>query len=202
MKYFDLLNRIQRSLQETNGFQHDLLVTDFLAPSKSQNSLIVKEGSDTTEILVCLDEELLNRCSSLRLPYDFQPDMIPDLAILIEELSHFNTFCDRALQDQSVTALELEVQGKVDKFSTILGWLEERNEEILRDRIFDALFDECKVGEWVSEDNRLRYFEAHSIARNFCRKVLRTSPSPEERRVAFKKFFESPRSVKLNPSLD
>lgn len=200
MKYFDILNRIQSTLQQVNGFEHDLLVTDFLAPSGGQNSLIVKEGSDEAEILVCLDEKLLKRCSDLRLPHDFDRQKLSDLSILVEELSHFNTLCESLLANREVSALELEVQGEVDKFAAVLSWLEERNEETLQHDFFEALFGQCELGAWVKPEERERYLEAHSIARNFCRHLLKRDLSWVDRKREFKRFFNSPRSVKLNPS--
>ncbi len=196
MKYFDLLHQIQSRLQIVNGFENEHLVTDFLSPSKAQNSLLVKEGSEGAEILVCLDEAILKKYESIRLPHEFEFRHLPDLSIVIEELSHFNTYCRNAAEDQPLSQLELEVQGEVDKFAVALEWLSEKNEEEFKHKLFDVLFDDCQLGNWVRPDQVSRYRDAHQIAKNFCRKILREDFSSEQRRKSFKDFFETPLSQK------
>lgn len=200
MKYFELLQQIQTRLQLVNGFEHDYLVTDFLAPSKEQNSLIVRESELGPEVLLCIEERLLEKYATARFPNDFQLRHLPDLSIVIEELSHFNMFCQRMLADETVSQLELEVQGEVDKFALSLDWLSERNEESFKHIIFDTLFEKCELGDWVSDAQKQRYQEAHHIARQFCRRILDQDLNAEERRELFKQFYNSPRERKLSTS--
>ncbi len=197
MKYFDFLNQIQRRLQSINQFDHDYLITDFLCPTKHQNALVVREDGEDAELLVCIDEQILEKNSHLRLPHDFDVRQIPELSIVIEELSHFNTFCAGALMNRPLSQLELEIQGEVDKFAVVLDWIHERNESVMRDQIYDLMFGSCQLGDWVPHKDRSRYEEAHDIAKNFVRGVLLKSRSQEECRAAFRDFFLRTRSEKL-----
>lgn len=201
MKYFEFLHQVQTRLEAINGFNHDLLITDFLAPSQNQNSLIVRENPEGPEVLVCLDEKILQKFSDIKLPQDFSLKNFADLSIVIEELSHFNTFCQKAMEDHPVSPLELEVQGEVDKFAMALDVLSERNEEALKHQFFEILFGQFMVGDWVNEKQRHVYEEAHQIARQFCRTVLERNLSASERRKEFRKFFGLPRAEKLSPLL-
>jgi hypothetical protein len=200
MKYFDFLNQIQRRLQSINQFEHEYLITDFLCPTKRQNALVVREAGEDAELLVCIDEEILEKNSHLRLPHDFELKDLPELSIVIEELSHFNTFCSGALMNRPLSQLELEIQGEVDKFAVVLDWLHERNESIMRDQIYDLMFGSCRLGEWVNQQDRSRYEEAHEIAKNFIRSVLLKSKTHEECRASFRHFFFRTRSEKLRTS--
>jgi len=199
MKYFEFLQQIQNRLETLNGFSHELLITDFLAPSKDQNSLIVRENVDGPEVLVCLDEKILKKFSDIKLPGDFSLTNFPDLSIVVEELSHFNTFCQRAMEDHPISTLELEVQGEVDKFALALEILNERNEQTLKHQFFEVLFGEFSVGDWVSPSQKIIYEEAHLIARQFCRTVLERELSSAEWRREFKRFFGLSKSAKLSP---
>jgi hypothetical protein len=197
MKYFDFLNQIQRRLQAINQFDHDYLITDFLCPTKQQNALVVREAGEDAELLVCIDEEILERNSHLRLPHDFGLQNLPELSIVIEELSHFNTFCAGALMNRPLSQLELEIQGEVDKFAVVLDWLYERNEAVMRDQIYDLMFGSCRLGAWVNHQERSRYEEAHEIAKNFVRSVLLKSKTHDDFRMSFRDFFLRTRSEKL-----
>src|SRR5690606_15861498 len=104
-----------------------------------------------------------NRLAHASLPHDFAFDRLPDLSVAIEELSHFNLYCHRALNDQPISALEMEVQGEVDKFALALQWLEEKNEGHFKDKLFEILFDQVALGSWVDQQERERYEDAHRI---------------------------------------
>jgi len=199
MKYFDFLLQIQTQLQELNDCRHDLLVTDFLVPSKGQNSMIVKEGGDGAEVLVCLEERILKKFQNAQMPRDFRWDHLPDLSVVVEELSHFNTFCHKVSGDLSISQIELEVQAEVDKFALALEWLEMRNEFEFVHHVFDTLFEKCELGAWVQTDEeRQRYHEAHELARSFCRRILAEKGSREERQRAFKEFYGLNHEQKLS----
>jgi len=205
MKYFDLLHQLQSRLQNLTGFTHEYLVTDFLCPSKEQNSVVVREGVQGTEVevspevLILIEDRLLSKYEDLLLPGGFELEHFPELSIIVEELSHFNALCDRLSKDEKISQLELEVQGEVDKFALALEVLEEKNRQELNDKVFDVIFDRCRLGDWVPASQKQRYFDAHEIAKNFCRKIMRETQNADERRTAFRDFFSSPRHLKLNP---
>jgi hypothetical protein len=133
------------------------------------------------------------------LPQDFDLSEINDLSVVIEELSHFNMYCLRALEKRPVSALELEVQAEIDKFGIFLEWLHQKNEEHLRESVFNQLFGNFKLGSWIPRNEKYRYQEAHQIAKNFCKGVLRNKLSHDEFKAQCRSFFFQPASSKLSP---
>ena len=175
---------------------------DFVVPSKQKNAFVVKEAGEgleqEAEVLVCLQEEVLARLANKKFPEDFSLELLPDLSVVIEELSHFNTFCQKAVLDRGISSLELEVQAEVDKFGIALDWLEKRNEAHLRDQVFDTLLGECVLGDWVEPQHESRYRDAHEIARNFCRRVLEKNLQGADLHQELQKFFNLSKDHKLS----
>jgi len=193
-----LLNQIQFSLRDLHNVNNTPSFEEYLVPSQNRNALVVHENGEEAEAVIFLKSELLERFAGASFPEDFKIDLLPDLSIVIEELSHFNTFCQRAFEDRPISALELEVQGEVDKFAVALEWLELRNEEVLQGEIFDCLFGAYKIGDWIPEENRSRYEDAHEIARSFCRSLLHRDLDFNSKRRSFRNFFHKAPSEKLS----
>jgi hypothetical protein len=191
------IQQVQSSLEKMNGFEQQLSVSEFIVPSKVINQIIIKEESDEAEVLICLKANLLEKLATKNFPEDFHLDLLPDLSIVVEELSHFNTYCLSAFQSREISPLALEVQGEVDKFSVAVEFLHQRNEEELTDEVFDRLFGSCQVASWVDPALRERYIDAHAIARNFCRGLLQKNPNYDELCSEFRHFFARGRSEKL-----
>jgi len=195
-----ILSQIDQRIQNVNGFENEFSFEDFLFVSdENQNALVVKEDQGEASVLLCLQEKIIKRIENKIVPWDFKPELLPDLSIAIEELSHFNTYCKRAAEDREISPLELEVQAEVDKFALALEWLDELNQEKLQDEIFEILFGQCQVGAWVSGSKADRYVDAHRIARNFCRTILQQQLDSHERREKFRDFFSASPADKLSP---
>lgn len=194
------LEHIQNSLSTITGFQNPLSVAEFIVSSE-QNSFLIKESADGADVMICLKPDLIEKISQMKLPKDFQLDLMPDLSIAIEELSHFNTYCSRALKEHEVSAIELEVQAEVDKFGLMLDWAYTKNEEHLREKIFSILFDDFKLGGWVPQSEYSRYEDAHLIARNFCRGLLDKDMNRAEFNKCMQDFFSLQGSEKLTPKV-
>lgn len=165
--------------------------------SEGRSELIVREIDEEAEIIVCLEAELTKRLEEVCFPQDFQIQMMPDLSVVIEELSHFNTYIANAMKKRPISALELEIQGEVDKFAVALDFLQQRNEFDLRDQVFSAVFEDFRYAPGLPLSERRRYEDAHLLARNFCRKVLQNAESWNEAQKMFRKFFSDERELKL-----
>ncbi|MBN8554273.1 MAG: hypothetical protein J0L93_02415 [Deltaproteobacteria bacterium] len=195
-KNLDFVTQIQSGLETLNGISNPHAAEDFIIASEKRNALLISEIDREADVAICLQKEILQKFSETKLPTDFNLEVFPELSIVIEELSHFNTYCIKATQDESVSALELEVQAEVDKFGLALGWLEQRNEFELREKVYDLLFKEVQIGSWVKDSELARYAEAHLIAKNFCKQILQ-SGSTVGVQEKFQKFFALPLSDKL-----
>lgn len=198
MKNQSLLNEIQERLQHLNGFDHALAPDDFLISTRKQNQLLVQEQGDEADLAICLQQQLLEKFRDKKFPDDFNLEVYPELATIVEELSHFNYYCERATQSRQVSPLELEVQGEVDKFGFALECLQARNETALRDEVFDVLFERHSFQPTLTSQEKQIYQEAHDIARAFCRRVLRALDHEEEYRSHFQNFFQLSNQDKLS----
>lgn len=200
---FKGLRQVHSDLQRLNGIENPFAVEDFVVAS-NRNQLLIREnrGSESlepeVELRICLHSELLEKTEGLDLPRDFDLNQLNDLSVVIEELSHFNTYCLRALEQRDITALELEVQGEVDKFGIMVDWLYRRNENHLKTVVFDQLFGDYRLGDWVTEKEIERYRDAHQIAKNFCRSLLKDDLSQNELRSRFREFFAKSADSKLS----
>lgn len=172
-------------------------VDDFVVTA-DRNELLIREDTGDLELRICLKDDLLQKLDSLELPHDFRLQTVGDLSIAIEELSHFNTVCLRAIENRKISALELEVQAEVDKFGIFIDWLHQRNENHLKENIFNALFENFQLGHWVAPTEAARYEDAHRIAKNFCRGLLRDDLNHSDFRAKLREFFTEPASSKLS----
>lgn len=191
------LYRIHESLQRLHGGEPSLWLQPFIDTSLNRNTFVVKEGKEVAEVLVCFQSYLLKKVGNMNLPEEFSFDALPDLCVCIEELSHLNTFCTYASHDKKISPLELEVQGEVDKFAVIYEWLFQTNRMHLKEELFNRLFQSCQLGAWVKPSEQVRYQEAHSIARNFCRSLF--NQSEELLSEEFRQFFQRTKEEKLSP---
>ncbi|PIR22587.1 MAG: hypothetical protein COV44_07250 [Deltaproteobacteria bacterium CG11_big_fil_rev_8_21_14_0_20_45_16] len=182
---------IDEKIKSITGSIHDLQPIDFLIPTENKNALVVSEAESFVDVAVCIRKDLLERLSGKSFPRDFDLQLLPDISVVVEELSHFNRYCDHAMRNQPLSALELELQAEVDKFAFALECLHERNENHLREQIFSVLFDECKLGDWVTDEEVERYQKAHEVARAFCRSILDQSKAGSTERQLFQDFFSS-----------
>lgn len=189
----DFLRQIQVELEQLNGIENPHDVRDFVRLNESENALVVREEGDDAEVAVLLHDALVQSYEGASFPNDFEFSQLADLSIIIEELSHFCLYCAKATNDRSLSPIEMEVQAEVDKFALALRWLEAENEEALKHRIYEQIFENYHFREELSDRARLRYQEAHLIAKNFCRQFVRNGWGAQD----FRDFFSRPRSEKL-----
>lgn len=196
MKDYSSIKEIEDLLCEITGSSHGISSIDFLVPTESQNAFLVHELNGEADLAVCLKNDVLNQLNERKTHGEFKIEDLSLLSIVVEELSHFNYYCEKALRNLSISPLELEVQAEVDKFAFALNCLEQKNEDQFRDEIFSIMFDEFKLGEWVKEEEKGRYEAAHHIARSFCRKMLSETASRKSDRDWFRAFYRLDSSQK------
>jgi len=196
MTYGPILLQVDSRLKKINGIQHSWQVEDFVMPTETENTLLISERGEDADLAICLQKDLLDELSGLSFPNDFSLKVFPRVSLLVEELSHFHFYCVNATHQRKISALEMEVQAEVDKFSFALDCLEEMNLRNLEDDVFGILFNQLQLGPWVKSEERSRYQEAHQIARAFCRKLLR---STTDRSATIQEFYRMSPEERLNP---
>jgi hypothetical protein len=139
----------------------------------SEETLLMLQDGDELSLSLFLDAELLDRLRS-RNPFDkLQADMLDDLWKVFEGISHFNCMVWKAQQDRTVSLLELELQGEIDKYvGTMLLAMQQADTSLLH-KLHGWLFDNVRFHDDLDEVQRERYRSANDYAARFCRGLKR-----------------------------
>ncbi len=156
---------------------NDFLITDPAIASilgqgslipKTEESVLLRQDDDGLALSVFLDNDMLSRLKDANPMQELQASQLNDLWTVVEGISHFNYIAWRARKNRSVSLLELEMQGEVDKFvSTFLIALAQDDGE-LAVRLHGWLFDDVSFNPRLNEDQRERYATANNYAARFC----------------------------------
>ena len=179
-----MIARVQAHLEAIYGFTCEARAEVFLVDTEAavllgssgglEEELLVYEGDGEVELALYLAPALLSR---LR-PYESAPvnalldGELDGFCQLAEGVSHFVYMAQTALQERTVSLLELEAQAEVDKFALcplqrwgtgVEGWARE-----LRGRLFERVSYRTRL----TEAERWRYQEANRLSRNFCSRLM------------------------------
>lgn len=196
MKSFGFVTNFQRKIESINGQNNPLRSEDFVWPTEMQNALIVSQQNGVSDVAICLQQKILQEFADRNYPEDFSFDDLPALSVLIEEISHFSFFCEKSRVKQEISPLDMEIQAEVDKFSFVLHCLEEMERANERHFVYEVLFENPKLGDWVPERDKGLYLDANQIAKNFCRSFLKEEKALREARDRFQSFFSMSPSEK------
>lgn len=191
----DFLDDFDERLAHLHGRRSGFRSKDFVVPSQKRNAILVNEVDGSADLAILLKKELLDRYQNFDIKKDFKLEHFPDLSVLIEELSHFKTYCDNAERNLEVSPLSLEVQAEVDKFSFALDCLEEVNYKALRHKVFETQFETLILGDWVKESEKDLYHQAHSLAKKYCLGLMKSCSS-------LKSLLSSVREFSVRPFQD
>jgi len=139
----------------------------------SEETLLMLQDGEELSLSLFLDAELLDRLRS-RNPFDkLQADMLDDLWKVLEGISHFNCMVWKAQQDRTVSLLELELQGEIDKYvGTMLLAMQQADKSLLH-KLHGWLFDNVRFHDELDEVQRERYRSANDYAARFCHGIKR-----------------------------
>lgn len=195
-----VIESIDQELKQINDLSHSHLAEPFVVLTESQNEFLISEYKDNADLAICLKSELVEKFANREFPKSFSMEDLSELSVLVEELSHFNTFCENAMSNRPVSSLGLEVQAEVDKFAFALECLFAINETAFVEQAYQAIFENYRLGEWVSKEDEELYLKANQIAKNYCSDLIEKSNSLAEFRKDFQKFFrrsDSEKSMRL-----
>ncbi|MEZ4750787.1 MAG: hypothetical protein R3B54_09235 [Bdellovibrionota bacterium] len=122
------------------------------------------------------------------------------VAIAGEEISHFHYLLYHALTGRSVSQLELEIQGDIDKF-LLLYFSRQQWERQSFDEIFERVFEQFSLSNRLSKEQVDRYLEANQFARKCIhkhREVLQNSNKIEEALKSLRRFYRLGASEKIS----
>ncbi len=198
---------VQRRLESLYALEHEVPVSDFLIAEERASGLpgggsrtVVEQDGSEVRLGVVLDgavsADLVRRDPRVRL----EAANLNALCALTEEVSHFLylLFCARG--NRSVTQLELELQGEVDKYLTVAFLISLQNEGALSRRLREVLFRSYRLRDELGPESASRYREASRLAFAWCgfleSEYLRPSRLHELRREA-RRFYRLGQRDKL-----
>lgn len=155
----------------------DFLITDpMLAKYIGQDALLkntdetllMSQDDEGMAMSLFLDGEMLKRLETA-CPLDrLRAELLDDLWKVLEGISHFNCVAWKTAQDRSVTLLELELQGEIDKFvSTTLLAMQQSDRELLNS-LHGWLFDDISFHGDLDGEQLERYRSANDYASRYC----------------------------------
>jgi len=170
-----LLLDTQRRLETLYALEAEAPVVDFLIPQDQAHhypgggsrTLVAESGSDV-EVGVVLEPEVardLSRCDPRVL---LDQSNLQAFCAATEEVSHFVYVLFCARWARSVTRLELELQGEVDKYLCAAFLLALQNEGAVSHHLFELLFRHYDLAPELSAEEALRYRSASRLAERYC----------------------------------
>lgn len=182
------IRRLQATLESIYKVEVPVDAADFVVDSRRRAHLedrlgarlppdrealwILQEADDEVSVALVVDDDL------------FDADVLDggDLdrhCALLEGVSHFVYFIDRATSRRPLTLLEMELQAEVDKFLTT--WLAHLDAQapLDLDDLTERLFVRFRVPERAARHETERYLAANRLAWRYCDWLARTYFRPD-----------------------
>ena len=170
-----LMLDVQRRLEGLYALEPNSPVSEFLIPEAEADrypgdgsrTLLQQEG-DSVSLGVVLDKGVRDALSRRDPRARLDRENLGPFCTLAEEVSHFLylLYCVRAAR--SVTELELELQGELDKYLSSVFLLTLQNEGAVSARLRELLFRRYRVAERMSAEQAERYHAASDLAYRYC----------------------------------
>jgi hypothetical protein len=166
---------VQRRLESLYGLEHEAPVTDFLISGEEARTYpgdgsrtLVSEDEAGVALGVVLEDAVRDELARSDPRVRLDGGNIAPYCTLIEEVSHFVylLFCAQAAR--TVTELELELQGEVDKYLCAAFLLSLQNEGAVSSALRRLLFREYRLAEGLAPVRAERYRLASGLAWRYC----------------------------------
>ena len=170
------VRKIDRALKRLYNLEGRYRAEDFLiqkpVADSQQGALFVQKESESNDLQVgiYLSREVYKELESFRewRPREWSRDQVSAFTVAAEEVSHFHYLLFHVEKGRSVSHLELELQGEIDKFIlTFFANLQTGEAEKTFEALFEQLFHHFRLAENLSEEQRARYQAASDYARKF-----------------------------------
>lgn len=177
-----MLNALQQRLCDIYRLGESYDVRDFLITDPtlakalgqgsvlgdSEETLLIVDGGEELSVSLFLDGDMLGRLETGNPLDELRAEMLDDLWKVVEGVSHFSCVAWKAAQDRSVTLLELELQGEIDKYvSTVMMAIDQSDSSLLRN-LHGWLFDNVRYHDELDALQRDRYQCANDYAARYC----------------------------------
>jgi hypothetical protein len=166
-----LLLEVQRRLEAFYALEPHAPVTDFLIPEEDASAYpgggsrtLLRQQGDDVSLGVVL-EDRVNECLSRSDPRrHLDRTNLGPFCTLTEEVSHFLYLLFCARTERTVTELELELQGELDKYLNAVFLLSSQNEGVVSSRLRELLFHEYGLVKDLTPERAERYRLASELA--------------------------------------
>lgn len=166
---------VQRRLEAFYALDPQPAVTRFLIPADEAHPYpgvgsrtLLTEDEGGLSVGIVLEPAVLDEIGRSDPRVRLGSANLGPLCTATEEVSHFLYLLTRAGDGRSVTELELELQGEVDKYLNAVFLLSLQNEGAVSTRLREILFQRYRLDERVSPERADRYREANGLAYRYC----------------------------------
>ena len=167
----ELLVDVQRRLESLYALEREAPVTDFLIPPDEAaeypgggSRTLLRQDGDEISVGVVLEDhvgECLSRADPRR---QLDRTNLGPFCTLTEEVSHFLYLLFCARKGRTITELELELQGEVDKYLNAVFLLSLQNEGAVSSHLRGMLFQEYQLVDGLTPERADRYRLASELA--------------------------------------
>jgi hypothetical protein len=170
-----LLLDVQRRLESLYALDPQPAVTDFLIPAESAGDYpgggsrtLLRQRDGEISLGVVLEPHVSERLAREDPRVRLGVSNLDAFCTLTEEVSHFLylLFCARG--SRTVTELELELQGEVDKYLSATFLLSLQNDGAVSARLRELLFRSYRLDARMSAEQTERYRTASRLADRYC----------------------------------
>jgi hypothetical protein len=178
---YESLNLLQQQLQSIYKVAVPHAVSDFITTDLQfvsmltrgdkdhvREKLLIYQAGQDIELSLYLHPEVVNTMMEQAAGAHLDAEHFGNLCLAIEGISHFLYLTWRAMQQQNVSLLELELQAEVDKYVLILLLIRRQKKFELINRLPDILFENIKYDEELDDAELVRYREANNYAARYC----------------------------------
>jgi hypothetical protein len=168
-------------------------VEGFVLPSNdgARERLLVRVDEGTVEVALELPQSILD---------GRRPLGLDALCQLVEGVSHFVLFAERARRELPMTQLELELQAEVDKYVLLVVEGQPHLDGVGRVDLHDRLFGAVEFTHPEGSECGDRYRLAHALAARYTRRLERdylVHGRRRELRAALRRFYTAGQTEKL-----
>lgn len=141
--------------------------------TNAEETLLVSEDEEGVAMSLFLDADMLERLESDSPLHRLHVDHLDDFWKVLEGISHFNCMAWKAMRERSVSLLELELQGEIDKFLSAMLLASDQDNDILQKDLHGWLFEAARLKDDLDHEERQRYAAANRYAARFCHRLHR-----------------------------
>ncbi len=177
-----MLARLQRGLERLYRIETRLEVDDFVIDAEERErlgvarmpreQLLVAQDEDALSLGLFVDRDSLANLERHDPTSRLDERNLQDFLFAVEGVSHFVYVAWRAQSDRSMSALELELQGEVDKYVTcVLTDTSPAGDRA--DALRRRLFEDFELEPDLDAEERDRYREANAHASRYSHSLIR-----------------------------